>query len=261
MAAAALWVGQKWGGDVLAGTVSLLLPSTFARPSPSQAPATVLLAVGNAAALVVLVLLLLRGGSPDRPSRPANRRERCLPFRLGSGSACSDPGARVASDTRKMRKEWAMRRRLVAILGTLAVAAVVLAVPAAAGGGSSCHLPRFGPGRDYHPDIDPANFSPHVTNRFFPLTPGKTLAYTGTKDGEKALDLFATTRRTKLVDGVRTRVVEDRLYLNNVLAERTSDYYAQDRCGNVWYFGEDTAELDRHGQVISTGGTWHAGVD
>jgi hypothetical protein len=154
-----------------------------------------------------------------------------------------------------------MRRRLAAILGTLAVAAVVLAVPAAAGGGSSCHLPRFGPGRDYHPDIDPANFSAHVTNRFFPLTPGKTLVYTGTKDGEKALDLFATTRRTKLVDGVRTRVVEDRLYLNNVLAERTSDYYAQDRCGNVWYFGEDTAELDRRGQVISTEGTWHAGVD
>jgi hypothetical protein len=154
-----------------------------------------------------------------------------------------------------------MRRRLVAILGTLAVAAVVLAVPAAAGGRTSCHLPRFGPGRAYHPEIDPANFSPHVTNRFFPLTPGRTLVYTGTKDGEKALDLFVTTHRTKLVEGVRTRVVEDRLYLDNVLAERTSDYYAQDRCGNVWYFGEDTAELDRHGQVISTEGSWHAGVD
>jgi hypothetical protein len=60
---------------------------------------------------------------------------------------------------------------------------------------------------------------------------------------------------------VRTRVVEDRLYLDNVLAERTSDYYTQDRCGNVWYFGEDTAELDRHGRVVSTEGTWHAGVD
>jgi hypothetical protein len=154
-----------------------------------------------------------------------------------------------------------MRRRLVAILGTLAVAAVVLAVPAAAGGRTSCQLPRFGPGRAYHPEIDPASFSPHVTNRFFPLTPGRTLVYTGTKDGEKALDLFVATHRTKLVEGVRTRVVEDRLYLDNVLAERTSDYYAQDRCGNVWYFGEDTAELDRHGQVISTEGSWHAGVD
>jgi len=153
-----------------------------------------------------------------------------------------------------------MRRRMAAVLGAVAVVAAVLATPAAAGG-RSCHLPRFGPGRHYHPHIDPANFSPNVTNKFFPLTPGKTLVYTGTKDGEKALDLVATTSRTRVVAGVTTRVVEDRLYLDNVLAERTSDYYTQDRCGNVWYFGEDTAELDRHGNVFSTEGSWHAGVD
>ena len=127
--------------------------------------------------------------------------------------------------------------------------------------GGSCQLPRFGPGRPYHPRIDPASFSPNVTNPFFPLTPGRTLVYTGTKDGKKALDLVATTSRTRVIDGVRTRVVEDRLYLDNVLEERTSDYYAQDRCGNVWYFGEDTAELDRHGHVVSTEGSFHAGVD
>jgi hypothetical protein len=127
--------------------------------------------------------------------------------------------------------------------------------------GSACHLPRFGPGRGYHPHINPADFSPDVTNRYFPLTPGRTLVSTGTKDGTKALDLFATTSRTRVIAGVRTRVVEDRLYLNNVLEERTSDHYAQDRCGNVWYFGEDTATLDRKGRVVDTEGTWHAGVD
>jgi hypothetical protein len=154
-----------------------------------------------------------------------------------------------------------MRRRVAAILGTITVAAVVAAVPAAAGAGSSCPLPRFGPGRDYHPRVVPGNFSPHVTNKLFPLASGRTLVYTGTNDGKKALDLFVATSRTRMIDGVRTRVVEDRLYLDNVLAERTSDYYAQDRCGNVWYFGEDTAELDRHGTVVDTEGTWHAGVD
>jgi hypothetical protein len=46
-----------------------------------------------------------------------------------------------------------------------------------------------------------------------------------------------------------------------VLEERTSDYYAQDKCGNVWYFGEDTATLDKDGNVISTEGSFHAGVD
>ena len=154
-----------------------------------------------------------------------------------------------------------MRRYVAVVLGAIAVAAAATAAPAAAGGGRSCRLPRFGPGRRYHPHIVPVNLSPRVTNRLFPLTPGMTLVYTGTKDGEKALDLVAATSRTRVIDGVTTWVVEDRLYLNNVLAERTSDYYAQDRCGNVWYFGEDTAELDRHGKVVSTEGTWHAGVD
>jgi hypothetical protein len=155
-----------------------------------------------------------------------------------------------------------MLRRVAIVVGTLAVAAAaVLVVPSAADAGASCPLPKFGPGRSYHPHINPANFSPNVTNKFFPLTPGKTLVYTGTKDGKKALDLVATTSRTRVIAGVRTRVVEDRLYLNNVLEERTSDYYAQDRCGNVWYFGEDTAELDRHGNVVSTEGSFHAGVD
>jgi hypothetical protein len=149
--------------------------------------------------------------------------------------------------------------RLTGVAALVAVA--VWVVPSAAGAGSSCPLPEFGPGRAYHPQIEPANFSPNVTNRLFPLPPGKTLVYTGTEDGKKALDLVAPTSRTKKIDGVTTRVVEDRVYLNNVLAERTSDYYAQDRCGNVWYFGEDTAELDRHGKVVSTEGTWHAGVD
>ena len=157
-----------------------------------------------------------------------------------------------------------MPRRARTLLGVAALAVAVIGlVPASAGAGAaaSCQLPRFGPGRSYHPRIDPADFSPDVTNPWFPLTPGRTLVYTGTKDGQKALNLVATTSRTKKIDGVTTRVVEDRLYLSNVLEERTSDYYAQDRCGNVWYFGEDTAELDRHGNIVSTEGSFHAGVD
>ena len=43
--------------------------------------------------------------------------------------------------------------------------------------------------------------------------------------------------------------------------ERTTDWYSQDSRGNVWYFGENTAELDARGHVTSTEGTWTAGVD
>jgi hypothetical protein len=155
-----------------------------------------------------------------------------------------------------------MIRRVGRVAGVVGLVAAALGVvPSSAAAGSSCTLPRFGPGPSYHPHINPADFSPHVTNELFPLTPGKILVYTGIKDGKKALDLFAPSRRTRMIAGVRTRVVEDRGYLSNVLEERTSDYYAQDRCGNVWYFGEDTATLDRHGRVVDTEGSWHAGVD
>ena len=149
----------------------------------------------------------------------------------------------------------------------LIAAALALPVFAVAGRATeaaatdNCPLPTFGPGADYHPQIDPSMFGPNVDNPYMPLTPGTTLVYTGTKDGKSALDVSTTTSRTRMIDGVTTRVVEDRLYLDNVLEERTSDYYAQDTCGNVWYFGEDTAELDSKGRVISTEGSFHAGVD
>ena len=86
------------------------------------------------------------------------------------------------------------------------------------------------------------------------------MVYAGVKDGERAVDIVAPSRHTRVIDGVRTRIVEDRLFLNGRLEERTSDYYAQDACGNVWYFGEDTAVLDRHGRVTDTSGSFHAGV-
>ena len=135
-----------------------------------------------------------------------------------------------------------------------------LLAPSTAEASPGCRLPVFGPGSAYHPTIDPAAFSPRVTNRWFPLPVGKTYVYAGIKDGKKVVDIVVPSRRTRVVDGVRTRVIEDRLYLDGVLAERTADYYAQDRCGNVWYFGEDTAELDRQGTVVSTEGSFHAGV-
>jgi hypothetical protein len=81
------------------------------------------------------------------------------------------------------------------------------------------------------------------------------------KDGKPARDVVTVTHRTRLVGGVRCRVVHDRVHMRGRLAERTADYYAQDARGAVWYFGEDTAEFNARGEVTSREGTWHAGVD
>jgi hypothetical protein len=104
-------------------------------------------------------------------------------------------------------------------------------------------------------------FSAHVTNVWFPLTPGTQYVYKGVKDGKRSRDVVTVTRRVVTIDRAPCVTVDDRLYLNGRLEERTTDWYSQDSAGNVWYFGERTAELDRRGRVTSTEGSWRAGVD
>ena len=107
----------------------------------------------------------------------------------------------------------------------------------------------------------PSAFAGGVTNPWFPLKPGTTFVYTGEKDGKRGRDVVTVTHKTKVIRGVRCTAVADRLYLNGRLAERTTDWYAQDARGNVWYFGENTAELNKAGKVTSREGTWQAGVN
>ena len=104
-------------------------------------------------------------------------------------------------------------------------------------------------------------FTAQVTNTWFPLTPGTQYVYKGVKDGKPSRDVVTVTRRVVTIDGAPCVTVDDRLYLAGRLEERTTDWYSQDAAGNVWYFGERTAELDRRGRVTSTEGSWRAGVD
>jgi hypothetical protein len=123
-----------------------------------------------------------------------------------------------------------------------------------------CPLPRFGPGKDYRPTIHPADFSPNITNKWSPFPVGTTFVYSGVDSGDHIVDIVTPSHRTKVLDGVRARVINDRVLVHGRVSERTSDYYAQDKCGNVWYFGEDTAELNQHGKVTTRQGSFHAGV-
>jgi hypothetical protein len=104
-------------------------------------------------------------------------------------------------------------------------------------------------------------FVDRVDNPWFPLIPGTTLVYRGVKDGQPSRELLTVTSLTQVIRGVRCTVLHDRLWLKGQLFERTTDWYAQDAEGNVWYFGESTAELDKNGRVTSTEGTWQAGRD
>jgi hypothetical protein len=111
------------------------------------------------------------------------------------------------------------------------------------------------------PALPPASqLTARVDNPWFPLHPGSRYVYTGVRDGKPVRDVLTVTHRTARIAGVPCVVVEDRLYTEGRLWERTTDWYSQDASGNVWYLGEQTAELDTLGRVVSTAGTWKTGV-
>jgi hypothetical protein len=108
---------------------------------------------------------------------------------------------------------------------------------------------------------NPQGFTARVTNPWFPLKPGTRYQYAGVKDGQPSRDVMVVTHRITTIGGVPCVDVSDRLYIRGRLRERTTDWYTQDASGNVWYYGEETAELDAAGRVTDTEGTWRAGVD
>lgn len=155
---------------------------------------------------------------------------------------------------RNRRRRPALRNRL------LALATIAIAWGAATGGVAlASGTDRSANGA---PPLPPASeFSARVDNPWYPLRPGTTYVYTGVKDGQPSRDVLTVTRRTRTIGRVPCVVVEDRLYVRGRLRERTTDWYSQDASGNVWYFGEETAELDARGRVTSRKGSWLAGAD
>jgi len=115
---------------------------------------------------------------------------------------------------------------------------------------------RLGPAA-YDPVIDPTNFTTVIDNPYFPLTPGTTYVYETKATGEK--DTFEVTHNTRVIDGVTCVQVHDSVSVNGEVTENTLDWHVQDREGNVWYFGENTAELE-NGLIATIEGSFRAGV-
>jgi hypothetical protein len=118
---------------------------------------------------------------------------------------------------------------------------------------------KLGPA-PYDPVIDPANFVAKIDNPFFPLVPGTTFIYEGQTSEGLMRDEFAVTHNTRVIDGVTCVEVHDSVFTDGELTEDTLDWFAQDKDGNVWYFGENTAELE-DGLISTIDGTFMAGVD
>src|SRR5207248_8553933 len=109
-------------------------------------------------------------------------------------------------------------------------------------------------------ELPPSAFASAIDNPFMPLKPGSVYVYKGTSDGEPETDRIIVTTDTKQITGVTCVAVLDRVFISGELQEKTYDWFAQDKAGNVWYFGEDSREID-NGKVVGREGSWEAGVN
>jgi hypothetical protein len=114
-------------------------------------------------------------------------------------------------------------------------------------------------------DIDPTNFdNPTViNNEWMPLRPGTRLVYDGfdvDDNGQRIPHVvFATTTDlTKVINGVRTRVILEEDYSDEELVEKDIAFHAQDNDGNVWHFGELVETYE--GAAFLGGHVWLVGL-
>ena len=141
-------------------------------------------------------------------------------------------------------------------------AAIALSIAGGSAAGSRSQRPgELAPthGR-YAPTIHPANFVRQIDNPYLSYSPGMRFHFEGVLGTTPQTDDQLVLRETKRILGVRCTVVRDTVSEHGRAIERTDDYYAQDRNGNVWYMGEDSFEL-QHGRFVKASDSWKGGVD
>jgi hypothetical protein len=108
--------------------------------------------------------------------------------------------------------------------------------------------------------------SAKITNPYLPISKFHRTILKGVDTGQHLRIVRTLQNRTQTFQyhgkSVKAAVVKDvvtNLKAHRVI-ERTIDYFAQDKAGTVYYFGEDVNEYPRHGPV-SHEGQWRLGRD
>ena len=109
--------------------------------------------------------------------------------------------------------------------------------------------------------VDKADLVSAGSNRFFVLVPGFQATFEGKEGGKQTVLTITVLNETKMVDGVETRVVEEREVAEGRLSEVSRNFFAISRVtGDVYYFGEDS-ETYKDGKVSGIEGSWLSGVN
>lgn len=105
--------------------------------------------------------------------------------------------------------------------------------------------------------VKKADLGPTGSNLYFNFEAGTKLHY---KEGGATLTI-SVLNETKVVDGVTTRIIEEREEEDGALKEISRNYFAIDRTtSDLYYFGEDV-DIYKDGKVVSHDGAWLSGVN
>ena len=112
----------------------------------------------------------------------------------------------------------------------------------------------------------PFSNSTAVTNALFPIRHLASAILNGRVDDKvfnTETTLLPYTQIVEWTPGqcVRVLVSQYMAFLDGRLEETAIDFYTQANDGSVWYLGESVFDYDEAGLIITTDGTWHAGLE
>ena len=102
-----------------------------------------------------------------------------------------------------------------------------------------------------------------ITNPYMAFASVRRTEYSGHERNDegkqvRTRSIAVVLKRTKVIAGLPSAVVDVHDYENGKVIEHTRDYYAQRGNGDVLYMGEDVNDIE-NGKVVSHGGQWRAG--
>jgi hypothetical protein len=130
-----------------------------------------------------------------------------------------------------------------AVAASIAVLLPALAGCGSSGDGSSSAATQSGtntfPQSSEPSNLNPADFTTTIDNPYWPMPVGRQWhVHVTNPQGESLQQTITVMNQTKkIADGVTARVVRDIVYDRGKASEITYDWYAQDKDGNIWYFG------------------------
>lgn len=102
---------------------------------------------------------------------------------------------------------------------------------------------------------------PFGQNPFFSLAPDTQHILEGDEEGDTIRTVMTVLHKTRMVNDVPTRVIEERHYVNGELDEVSRNFFSMCFQNNsIFYFGEEV-DYYEEGEITSHEGAWLAGVD